>query len=154
MRRAADDPRSGWIRLERGAPRRRLWPQMAAFLAWVAAAAIALWIEPSPEARGSHTQLGLPPCALLAIAHRPCPGCGLTTSVAATLRGRWSEALRAHPFGPPLVALATAAACLALWGWLAGVRVSLATRRMDLAAILFLGAFLLFGAARFLLERT
>ncbi len=35
----------------------------------------------------------------------PCPGCGLTRSVAATAHGDWSAAWILHPLGPP-VALA------------------------------------------------
>lgn len=132
-------------------PRGRLWPQLALFLGWLAGVTAGLWIEPSPAGFGSHTQIGLPACSVMAVLHRPCPGCGLTTSVSFALRGRWSEAFRAHPFGPPLVVVASLGAALALWGWLAGVRVSVGTRRMDLAAIAFLTAFLLYGAARFLL---
>lgn len=37
----------------------------------------------------------------------PCPGCGLTRSVVATLHGQWSNAWNLHPVGPALVTWAT-----------------------------------------------
>lgn len=33
----------------------------------------------------------------------PCPGCGLTRSVVATLHGQWANAWHLHPVGPVLV---------------------------------------------------
>jgi len=62
---------------------------------------------------GTHRQLGLPGCSFLARTGLPCPSCGLTTSVSAAVHGRLGLALRAHPFGPVLLA---AVAALAVMG--------------------------------------
>ncbi len=38
------------------------------------------------------------PCIFAEITQRPCPGCGMTRSFMALLRGNWAESLRMHPF--------------------------------------------------------
>ncbi|MCA1947363.1 MAG: DUF2752 domain-containing protein [Armatimonadetes bacterium] len=143
--------RGPWLAFTPVATRREVWPQLALFLSWLAGTLLGAWIVPSPRGHGSHEQLGLPACSVMALLHRPCPGCGLTTSVSATLRGRLAEAFRAHPFGPPLYALATFGAALALWGWSRRLRVSVDTPPMNALVAAVLGAFLLYGAARFVL---
>src|SRR6185312_12826777 len=58
--------------------------------AWLAAFALALasmlvvarGLEPDPRGFGTHTQLGLWPCAFRATTGRSCPTCGMTTSFA------------------------------------------------------------------------
>ncbi len=45
-------------------------------------------------------------CPLLLLTGLPCPTCGITRSVSATLHGQLSEALRFHPLGPVVVLLA------------------------------------------------
>ena len=55
-----------------------------------------------------------------ATAH-PCPFCGLTTSMALTLRGDWGGAMRAHVLGPAVVGLAV------------GLLVAAALRRIGVA---------------------
>jgi hypothetical protein len=69
---------------------------------------VAVWLTPRSAGYGTHQQLGLPPCSFLSRTGYPCPSCGLTSSFAAMAHGRIAEALRDHPFGPPLV-LAVAA---------------------------------------------
>jgi hypothetical protein len=53
--------------------------------------------------------LGCLRCPFLAATGVRCPLCGLTTSMALTLRGRLEEALAAHPLGPAVVVLAVGA---------------------------------------------
>jgi len=60
---------------------------------------VALYLEPSPKGLGTHQQLGIPPCTLHFLTGRPCPSCGLTTSVSAIFHGYWALAWRANPFG-------------------------------------------------------
>ena len=43
-------------------------------------------------------------CVVKALLGVPCPGCGVTTSIEALLRGRWAEALHANAAGPFVVA--------------------------------------------------
>jgi Protein of unknown function (DUF2752) len=51
-------------------------------------------------------------CPFAAVMGFPCPGCGMTRSLLALMRGDWREAWRQHPVGflvPPLA--------LGLWGF-------------------------------------
>jgi hypothetical protein len=71
-----------------------------------------------PDARGfgTHTQLGLPPCAFRAWTGLPCPTCGLTTSFAYMARLQLTSAFAAHPLGPLLFALTLSLLLCALHG--------------------------------------
>ena len=66
---------------------------------------LALWIHPDPRGFGTHEQLGLPACRMMDWTGIPCPGCGVTTSIALFAHGRFFESLRNQPLGF-LVALA------------------------------------------------
>src|SRR5208337_4989119 len=70
-------------------------------------------LTPRSAGHGTHEQLGLPPCSMLANTGWPCPSCGLTTSVAAMMHGQPAAAARAQPFG---VLLTAGAAVLAIAG--------------------------------------
>jgi hypothetical protein len=63
-------------------------------------------LTPRANGYGTHTQLGMSSCGYLARTGYPCPGCGMTTSVAAMARGQASLAMRAQPFGALVVILA------------------------------------------------
>ena len=79
-----------------------------------------LWLAPDSRGFGTHEKLGLPPCLLMEWFHVPCPGCGVTTSVALAAKGRFLESAKNQPFGL-LVALAIpVAAVWALAGHLRG----------------------------------
>lgn len=82
-------------------------------------AAFAAWLSPDPRGYGTHEKLGLPPCVMMKWFHVPCPGCGVTTSVALAAHGRLLDAARTQPFGL-LVALAIPAA--AVWAVAAHLR--------------------------------
>jgi|RhiMethySRZTD1v2_1073278.scaffolds.fasta_scaffold496274_2 hypothetical protein len=71
-----------------------------------------LWLAPDARGYGTHEKLGLPPCVMMEWFHLPCPGCGVTTSVALAAHGRILDAARNQPFGL-FVALAIPAA--AIW---------------------------------------
>ena len=49
--------------------------------------------------------LGVNACSFKWITGYPCFSCGLTRSLSCTLRGRWGDAVRMHPAGPPTLAL-------------------------------------------------
>lgn len=87
----------------------------------LAVLAVALAIEPDARGYGTHTQLGLPPCGFLFLTGSPCPGCGLTTAFAHGVRGQWSMAASANPFGLALFFVVCACVPLgltaALRGW-------------------------------------
>ncbi len=84
---------------------------LAVAVACWAVLAEAAMLTPNPRGYGTHRQWGFPQCSFLARTGLPCPTCGLTTSVSATLHGRFGLALRAQPFG---VVLALAVALVAL----------------------------------------
>jgi len=60
---------------------------------------VAKQLEPDPRGFGTHTQLGLRPCAFAQLTGRLCPTCGMTTSFAWFMRGRVDRSWRANPAG-------------------------------------------------------
>jgi len=101
-----------------GGPSERLgWATRGILVAFalslVAVLAVARRLEPDPKGYGTHTQLGLGPCAFRATTGRPCPSCGMTTSFAWFARGEPVRSWRANPAGSLL-----APTCLALIPWL------------------------------------
>ena len=56
-------------------------------------------LEPDPRGFGTHTQLGLRPCAFLTATGRLCPSCGMTTSYAWLARGQIDRSWKANPAG-------------------------------------------------------
>lgn len=61
--------------------------------------AMALWIEPDPRGVGTHERLGLPPCKPMEWWNVPCPGCGVTTSLALLAHGHPWDSFTNQPFG-------------------------------------------------------
>ncbi len=76
-----------------------------ALLLMSTAAILALGLFASADGRGfgTHEQLGLPPCQMMAMTGVPCPGCGVTTSVTLAAKGKASESLATQPLGLLLV---------------------------------------------------
>ena len=65
----------------------------------VALLSVAAWLTPDELGVGSHQQLGLPQCSMLALTGYPCPTCGMTTAFAHTVRGELGLAFCAQPAG-------------------------------------------------------
>jgi uncharacterized protein DUF2752 len=78
-----------------------------------------LFVTPSPSGHGTHEQLGLPPCYPMARWGIPCPGCGVTTSLALAAHGELRKAFFNQPAG---FALAVCMVAFALWAVWAQVR--------------------------------
>ncbi len=77
-------------------------------------AVAAAWsLDPLSSGYGTHQQAGLPQCSFLANHGIPCPGCGVTTSIALSSRGRFMQAFAAQPFG---IVMFMAAVVLAAMG--------------------------------------
>src|SRR5262245_15153515 len=101
---------------------RWLWPApltvaarcfaLLAGLALAAMLAVAVWLTPNERGFGTHQQLGLPECSVLAAFHIRCPACGMTTSWAYTVRGQLWRAATANCGG---MLLAIGAILLAPW---------------------------------------
>jgi len=56
-------------------------------------------LQPSPAGVGTHTELGLYQCAMLAQTGIPCPTCGMTTSFAWFVRGNFLASFYIQPMG-------------------------------------------------------
>jgi hypothetical protein len=74
---------------------------------------VARWLEPDPRGFGTHTQLGLAPCAFALVTGQRCPACGMTTAFAWFARGRLDRSWQANPVGSLL-----APTCAILIPWL------------------------------------
>ncbi len=91
----------------RGAPARQApvvgyWERGANFACaclCLAVLVIGQRIEPSGAGHGSHVQLGMPMCAWVMRFDRPCPTCGMTTSVAHAARGEFLNSVVTQPAG-------------------------------------------------------
>ena len=86
---------------------------VALAVALVVVFGVATGLEPDPTGFGTHTQLGLPPCYFARVTGHPCPSCGMTTSFAWFVRGRFGRSWGANPAGMVL-----ASACAGLVPWL------------------------------------
>ena len=139
------------VTFDRGWPKARLRGQLVWFVAWLVITVIGAILTPNDSGHGTHTQLGLPPCGSVLVFGRPCPGCGMTTSVSALVHLDIAGAVRAHPLGPFMYALFTASALASLYGYVRGMRFntdSVAFNRFMWAVAI---AFIVFGIARFTL---
>lgn len=114
--------------------------------------AVGLYLTPDPAGHGTHQQLGLPPCTIYYLTGRPCPSCGLTTSVSAILHGQFGLAWRANPMGFIIVAAATAIAFNSLFALFWGRSVRIENTRFTLLLLALLALWLLHGAVRFALH--
>jgi hypothetical protein len=98
--------------------------------------------------------LGVDLCLCQLVTHAPCPGCGVTRSGANLVRGHFVRAVEYHPLGPLLIPLIAALGLLALAprGWREVVRAAVLrrTRWLRPLYIAAVGAFLGYGAARWL----
>ena len=84
--------------------------------------AVARWLSPDPSGMGTHQQLGLPACTMLAFSGVRCPGCGMTTSWAHTMDGNFVEAFQTNAAGSLLCWLCVACVPILAWVIVAGRR--------------------------------
>lgn len=130
--------------------RKPLLGQLIWFVFWLGVTAFAVYLTPSPDGHGTHTQLGLSPCASASLLNRPCPGCGLTTSFTATVHGEFLTAFRAHAMGPILYGLFTLSALICGYTYLRKIRFITDTKAFNWALGVLVGVFVLYGAVRFM----
>ncbi|HEY3780776.1 MAG TPA: DUF2752 domain-containing protein [Fimbriimonadaceae bacterium] len=140
------------IRFEKAESRKHLVGQFLWFLLWVFVTSCAIYLTPSTEGHGTHTQLGLPPCPSVMLLGRPCPGCGLTTSFTAFVHGQIGFAFHAHPFGPILYLLFTASALCCLYGFVKGYYLDFSSKSFNRVGMAFMVVFLGFGLIRFCID--
>ena len=89
------------------------WAMVLGAIGLAAVFGVARRLEPDPRGYGTHTQLGLYPCMFAQVTGYRCPSCGMTTSFAWFVRGRWERSWRANPAGSLL-----APTCAVLIPWL------------------------------------
>lgn len=128
--------------------RKHLSGQWICVWAWVIVTLVGILLTPSGDGHGTHRQLGLPPCAAVAMFGRPCPGCGLTTSWTAVLHGQWSAAWQAHPLGLAMYLGFTGMALLAAYGLVKMQAVHITRFSQNLLYVL-VGLYVLYGGFRF-----
>lgn len=130
---------------------RARWSHALLLLGVLVMFGIGLYLTPNPSGHGTHQQLGLPPCTIYYLTGRPCPSCGLTTSVSAILHGQFALAWRANPMGFLIVGGALLVACNSLVALLWGRSVRLEETRFTLLLLGLLTLWLLHGVVRFVL---
>src|SRR3954462_9619123 len=89
------------------------WAMVLGAIGLAAVLAVARCLEPDPRGYGTHTQLGLYPCMFAQVTGSLCPSCGMTTSFAWFVRGRFDRSWQANAAGSLL-----APACAVLIPWL------------------------------------
>lgn len=109
------------------------------------------YLTPNPDGHGTHQQLGLPPCTIYFLTGRPCPSCGLTTSVSAIVHGQLGLAWRANPIGYLVVAAAVAVGFNSLLALVSGRTLRVDIHRLNLILVVLLSLWLLHGLVRFVL---
>jgi hypothetical protein len=137
------------LKFEQAQSRRQTFGQLLWFCGWLALTLFAVFLRPDAHHHGTHTQLGLPPCASVMLFGRPCPGCGMTTSITAFAHGQIGAAFVAHPFGPIMYVLYTLSAWTAAWSWKKGLIMNANTKAVNTTIVCVLVAFMIFGAIRF-----
>ncbi|MCX7924968.1 MAG: DUF2752 domain-containing protein [Fimbriimonadales bacterium] len=134
-------PVSGWAR----------WSQAFLLLGVVVMFGVGAYLTPNPVGHGTHQQLGLPPCTIYFLTGRPCPSCGLTTSVSAIVHGQFALAWKANPMGFVIVAAAVVVGLNSLVALASGRTLRLDLDRFHLVLIALLALWLLHGMVRFIL---
>jgi hypothetical protein len=92
-------------------------------LACLTLLAVGAGLAPDSDGHGTHTQLGLPPCAFAAVLGKPCATCGMTTAVSAAATGNLTKALAVQPFGAGLAIAAASGFWISLYSAATGSRV-------------------------------
>lgn len=137
------------VRLEPGRPRRQIAWQLCWTLFWAALTVAGIFLYPDARGHGTHQQLGLAPCPSELFLHRPCPGCGMTTSWTALLHGKIGSAFSAHWLGPPLYLLFSATAIFTGWAFVKKIGINTDTRAFNYTFIGVFLVFLTYGILRF-----
>lgn len=107
-RQAAGRSRHEWQRLSQ-AQRRWAFVVGCVLIGLLVTAAI---LKPNPDGMGTHQQLGLPPCTMVALFGIRCPSCGMTTSWSYFMRGAFVASWGANPGGFCLAIVAAVAGTL------------------------------------------
>ena len=118
----------------------------------VAGFGLAMSLDPDPRGFGTHQRLGLPPCTTRALFGIPCPSCGMTTSFANFVRGRFLQAARANTSG-----LLLAVVCAGQLPWIAASVARgrlIGVRRLDQVALVVVVPLATFCLAEWLLRLT
>jgi len=116
------------------------------FLACLALLFVAGWLTPSADGHGTHTQLGLPPCAWEVAFNKPCMTCGMTTAFAYAAHGNLPQSAIAQPFGFFLAILTSVVAWGALHVLLTGSALGVVAGRLLTKKVYWILGTLFFAA--------
>jgi len=141
------------IKTKTGVPRKHLVGHLLTFLSWVFVTGFAIILKPSLYGHGTHQQLGLPPCGSVLLFHRPCPGCGLTTSFTNTVHGHLIDAFKAHWLGPLIYVVYSVVALLGGYGFVTKTYYDTNSPRLGKWIKAFIVIFIIYGVGRFILVR-
>ena len=117
---------------------------------------VAAWLGLLLAVLSSSGGVGFELCWFKAATHLPCPGCGLTRSLACGIQGMLAESWRYHPMGPLILGLFVFTATQSLLP--GAIRERIAERMQARATIVhsvyvgFVITFLVFGTIRALLH--
>jgi len=122
------------------------WIVLAAAFGGIAVLVVlGLVVDPDPRGFGTHEKLGLPACRPMEWWGVPCPGCGVTTSMALIAHGRPWDSFANQPFG---FAFALVCVAFAAWAFVQALRgrdlskavVDLRVGRLVLALVVLMAA--------------
>ncbi|MFN7172117.1 MAG: DUF2752 domain-containing protein [Fimbriimonadaceae bacterium] len=119
------------------------------FGVWLAMTVIGVLLRPSAEGFGTHRQLGLPPCGSIVMFGRPCPTCGMTTSISSLLKFDLTASLSAHPMGWMIYIGLTVFAIGSLYGIITRQRIVMNPFWLNTMLISFVIALMVYGVIRF-----
>ncbi|MAE66033.1 MAG: hypothetical protein CMJ18_17310 [Phycisphaeraceae bacterium] len=127
------------------ARRRERWIAAVVFTACAGGLALGFRLAPDPSGLGTHAQLGLPQCGMLAATSVPCPTCGCTTAFSLATHGRLFNAFHTQPTGAALAVAAAVMVWISGYAWWRGVSLAPLGRRLvgPIAVWTLAGLFLL-----------
>ncbi|HZW09136.1 MAG TPA: DUF2752 domain-containing protein [Phycisphaerales bacterium] len=130
----------------RRASARVRWAALVGAGACLALLVVASRLAPEAAGHGTHTQLGLPPCAWAEALGKPCMTCGMTTAFAYAARGDLLDSARTQPFGFVLAVLTAATGWGALHVAATGSMLAAAASRMLTPRLLWTAGAMLLAA--------
>lgn len=97
-------------------------------------------LKPDPAGHGTHRQLGLPACGMVAAINKPCPTCGMTTAFAHAANGNLVKSFTTQPAGCLGAVCVAGAFCVCLYIVCTGSRAGELVGRILVPRVLWIAA--------------